>query len=81
MKRAMSDAPAASRPTKPTRPYPLTGEENTDWHAWWNACDACQWSRPDGCARGGALTYESGATRWLLSKVRGGCADWSARDA
>jgi hypothetical protein len=69
------------RPQKPARPYPLAGDDNSDWHAWWNACDACRHSAPRGCMRGGEVVYSSGVTLPLAWRVRGGCADWEPRDA
>ena len=73
----MADHPL--RPQRPARPYPLAGDDNSDWQAWRMACGACRHHDERlGCCAGGIVVYKGGRERGLPGGTApGACGDWS----
>jgi len=69
-----------TRPQKPGGTLPFAGDDNSAFHAWRNACDACQHSDQRlGCTAWGVVEYRDGIQSGM-PRIPGGCTRWSARN-
>lgn len=71
---------ASERPARPARPIPMSGDDNSAYAAWRDACLSCRHSHPKwGCIRLGTVLYSDGSERGF-ELIPGGCNSWAARD-
>lgn len=69
-----------NRPKRPERLIPMAGDDNADFLAWWNACDACWHSDANlGCTAAGVTVHSKRPKYRGLPTMRGGCTRWKEK--